>query len=234
MSQKPATTEGLTADEQKLVTAAVAAALAQLAHSENGEGKRTRTPRKRDKVPEYLTEGEIEKLFASIPKENVRDRAIFALLYYRGLRASEIGLLQASDFHAATGSILVRRLKGSRGGEYVATPAERRALKAWMKKRGAVPGPLFPSRKHAPIGRIQIFRLMRRYCSVAGIPLEKAHPHALKHSCGTHLSAREPDIVAVQAHLGHAQLANTMKYVQVSSRRRNEAAERLIRDGWGR
>jgi site-specific recombinase XerD len=190
--------------------------------------------RKQQKVPEYLTEDEIKRLFAAMPKAAVRERAIFALMYYRGLRVSEIGLFRLEDFRPSTGRIFVRRLKGSRGGEYHLVEAERAALKAWVKKRGAAPGPLFPSRNHHPIERTQLWRLMRRYCTAAGIPAEKAHPHALKHSCGTHLSAREKDIVAVQDHLGHASLANTMKYVQVSSRRRTEMSERLEGDGWGR
>ena len=54
--------------------------------------------------------------------------------------------------------------------------------------RGSVPGPLFRSRKQGPLKRVQIYKVMRRYCILAGIPLDKAHPHALKHSCVTHLS----------------------------------------------
>jgi len=72
--------------------------------------------------------------------------------------------------------------------------------------------------------------LMKGYCAAAGIPAEKAHMHALKHSCGTHLSAREADIVAIQDHLGHASIGNTMKYVAIASKRRDEFAARL--DGW--
>jgi site-specific recombinase XerD len=75
---------------------------------------------------------------------------------------------------------------------------------------------------------------MRQYCAAAGIPLEKAHMHALKHSCGTHLSAMEPDIVAIQDHLGHANIQNTMVYVQIASKRRDEFADRLMGRNWGR
>lgn len=213
---------------------ALAALVEQLGTADTPKVPKPRGKRKQQKVPEYLTEDEIKRLFAIIPKAAVRERAIFALLYYRGLRASEIGLFRLEDYRPTTGRIFVRRLKGSRGGEYHLVEAERAALKAWIKKRGTAPGPLFPSRNHKPLERTQVWRLMRRYCALAGITTEKAHPHALKHSCGTHLSAREKDIVAVQDHLGHASLANTMKYVQVSSRRRTEMSERLEGDGWGR
>ena len=42
--------------------------------------------------------------------------------------------------------------------------------------------------------------------------------------------AREADIVAIQDHLGHASIGNTMKYVAIASKRRDEFAARL--DGW--
>ena len=107
-------------------------------------------------------------------------------------------------------------------------------MKAWLRKRGTAPGPLFPSRNHKPISRHRIWGLMKRYCQSAGIPPEKAHPHALKHSCGTHLSAIERDIVAVQDHLGHANIQNTMMYVAISNRRRNDFAQQLEQQGFGR
>lgn len=223
----------LSPDQQKAIAALVIQQLAS--HQQPAEAApKSRGKRKQQKVAEYLTEEEIDRFFAAIPKTDVRSRAMFRLMYHRGLRVSEIGKFRIEDYRAIAGRIFVRRLKGSRGGEYHLVEAERTAVKAWLKVRGAAPGPMFPSRNHRPLSRWPIFRLMKQYCAAAGIPEEKAHPHALKHSCGTHLSAREKDIVAVQDHLGHADLRNTMKYVQVASRRRDELAERLDESGWGR
>jgi len=182
--------------------------------------------RKSSRIPAYLTPEEIVRLFAAIT--STRDRAIFRLAYHRGLRASELGMIQFGDYH--DGRILIRRLKGSRGGEYVLVKAERLALRRWIGERGSAPGPMFPSRNHRGISRFRLHGLMKGYCAAAGIPAEKAHMHALKHSCGTHLSAREADIVAIQDHLGHASIGNTMKYVAIASKRRDEFAARL--DGW--
>jgi integrase len=219
--------EDLTSEQQKTLSAL----LDQVAA---GKTPKLKKQRKTESGPAYLTEEEIERFFAAIPKSDLRSRAIFRLMYHRGLRVSEIGLLRLDDYRGGAGRIVVHRLKGSRGGEYLMVEPERQALKAWIRQRGATPGPLFESRNHGPLERTQIWRLMKKYCEAAGIPKEKAHPHALKHSCGTHLSAREPDIVAIQDHLGHAKLDNTMIYVRVSSRRRDELAERLDRSGWGK
>jgi integrase len=177
----------------------------------------------------YLKEEEIEALFRAITSK--RDTAMFRLAYHRGLRASEIGMLQMGDYRKDAGRLYVRRLKGSRAGEYRLTAVEQSSLRAWIRERGPAPGPLFPSRNHRPISRYMLDDLMKRYCAAAGIPRERAHMHALKHSCGTHL-AGELDVQLVQDHLGHADIRSTMVYVQITNRARDAVAERL--KDWGK
>ncbi|HEX4138378.1 MAG TPA: tyrosine-type recombinase/integrase [Bryobacteraceae bacterium] len=188
--------------------------------------------RRKKTVPEYLTEEEVARLFVAIGKD-VRSQAIFHVMYYRGLRASEIGKLRLEDYRAAVGRLFVRRLKGSNSGEFHLTESERTALNRWVRKRGKDPGPLFISRNGKPLSRWPVFALMKRYCAAAGIAPEKAHPHALKHSCGTHLSARANDVAVIQDHLGHVNIQNTMIYVQITNKRRDQFAESLTKDGWG-
>ncbi|MBZ5626333.1 MAG: tyrosine-type recombinase/integrase [Acidobacteriia bacterium] len=184
-------------------------------------------------LPKYLTEDQVASLFEAIG-DDVRSQAIFQVIYHRGLRASEVGLLQLEDYRPAAGRLFVRRLKGSRGGEYHLLPAERTWLNRWLRERGSRPGPLFVSRNHGPISRWRMNALMAKYCRLARIPAEKAHPHALKHSCGTHLSDRETDVAVIQDHLGHVNIQNTMIYVQITSKRRDEFASRLEESGWGK
>jgi len=167
--------------------------------------------------PKYLTEQEIQLLFGVI--KDPRDKAMFRLAYHRGLRASEIGNLNLADYHEIAGRppvarLVVKRLKGSRHTEYELTAVEQQAMGAWLRVRGRAAGPLFPSRNHRAISRKRIFELMRKYCKLAGLPPEKSHPHALKHSCGTHVLAKTADPVATQHHLGHADLRSTMVYAQ--------------------
>ena len=65
--------------------------------------------------------------------------------------------------------------------------------------------------------------LTKHYCKLAGIPEEKAHFHALKHTCGTiMLSVLKESIVDVQHHLGHADIRSTMVYAKLTSEQANE------------
>ena len=87
----------------------------------------------------YLETSEIERLFKAIG-EHKRDRAIFRLVYHRGLRAHEPGTLQLSDFRERDGVLFVRRGKGSISREHSLIPVELVALRAWIKERGTMPG----------------------------------------------------------------------------------------------
>ena len=65
----------------------------------------------------YLQPEEIQQLFRVI--KGKRDRAIFRLVYHRGLRAHEVGLIQLSDFKDRDGLLYVHRGKGSISREHL-------------------------------------------------------------------------------------------------------------------
>ena len=107
----------------------------------------------------YLLPEEVDALFAVI--KSPRDKAIFRLAYFRGMRASEISALQLSDFDPHRGTLRVDRLKGSNLTLQRLLPQEMHALRAWLKVRGARPGPLFPSQMGARAGKLGIFTANR-------------------------------------------------------------------------
>lgn len=186
--------------------------------------------KKRRPLPKYLIADQIRELLRVIRPP--RDQAIFRLAYHHGLRASEIGMIQMSDYRpgrrAENDYLLIERLKGSIGGDTKLIPAAAHAIRMWLKTRGWASGPLFPSKKKNPISRSWLHRLMQRYCAMAGIPPEKAHFHTLKHTCGTMLlSERKESIVDVQHHLGHADIKSTMIYATLTEQADEERSQRL-------
>lgn len=173
---------------------------------------------------QYLNEDEIAALFRSI--DSPRDLALFEVALRRGLRASEVGLLQLADLRLSVRRLYVRRLKHGNSGEYLLGDREVRALRKWLAVRGSAPGPLFPSRNHKQISRQRLDELMRHYGDRAGLPPEKRHFHCLRHTAGTHLGEKA-DLVEVQDWLGHRDPRSTMKYLKVRNKRRTELGERL-------
>ena len=185
-------------------------------------------PRRQWSTIKHLTEDQIRRFFSVI--ENPRDRAMFRLAYHRGLRASEIGMLQFSDLDLANDRIEISRLKGSTGGSYHMCRSERLAVHAWIRKRGTAPGALFPSREREGVSRQMLDYLMKHYGALANLPEDRRHVHVLKHSCATHLFNLGESLEDVQDHLGHRNIQNTLVYAAFTNQRR-QARERRI-DAW--
>lgn len=175
----------------------------------------------------YLQRVEVEKIFSKIT--SVRDKAIFTVMYYRGLRASEVGLLQIKDVRLKDGRIYIRRLKGSISGEYLLSPPEIKVLKNWLEQRGSwLTQTLFPSNRGTPIDRVTLYNLFRRYGEMAGIETDRLFPHTLKHSIATHLLEAGEDLTTVKDWLGHRSITSTEEYGKITSVRRDRDSKRVF------
>ncbi len=181
----------------------------------------------------YLKVSEIQALFQIIEKQRDRvrmrrDRAIFRIVYHHGLRIHEVRRLQLGDFRDRDGLLFIYRGKGSISRQHKLVPEALRCLRAYVREdRGSEPGALFPSRQGCNgISPRRIEQLFGEYCGQAGIRPEKAHPHALKHSCGTHLAERGETPEVIQDWLGHRDPSSTQIYMHFSDRRRDQAAQR--------
>ena len=174
----------------------------------------------------YLTSNEKEALFHVIENDtslhSIRNRAIFFLAEYCGLRASEVGKLRISDFDIQKKEIYVRRLKGSKNNTL-------RILDAYvydalleyisLRKSNTISSDLmFISQKGNPISRKTIDDIMKKYCSLAGIPKDKSHFHVLKHTRTITLAELGLDTKEVQNWIGHKSVRNTEIYLQFTSR----------------
>lgn len=173
----------------------------------------------------YLTQEQIQSLLDSIL--SIRDRAIFTVAYWRGLRVSEVGALRVEDYRPVARRLFVRRVKGGTSAEYVISPQETRALDNWLKVRGTDPGPLFVARGSNPISRQRLHNLMVSYSTQLGFPEDRRHFHCLRHSIATHLVGQGMDIMLIRDWLGHRDIASTMVYAKVMNPVRDKASEKL-------
>lgn len=154
----------------------------------------------------------------------LRDRALLVLLYGGGLRVSEACDLRLEDLSLRLGADPgpgLLRVTG-KGGKERLVPfggAARTRLEEWLELgrpllsgRGA-PWVLL-SRGGRRLDRHRAFRVVRRWALAAGLG-GAIHPHALRHSCATHLLAGGGDLRSVQEFLGHADLRTTERYTHV-------------------
>ncbi len=182
--------------------------------------------RKQDRAITFLTQEEMQRLFSVI--KNKRDRAIFAVAYRHGLRASEVGMLQLTDLDLKAGRITINRVKGSMSGTYPMAPDTVKLLRSYIKSRKDASPYLFISNRGLPIDRRTLLVMMKKYGTAAGIPKEKQQFHALKHSIGTHILDAGEDVYFAKDWLGHKNIQNTTIYSKFSTGTRDARARKMF------
>jgi integrase/recombinase XerC len=164
-----------------------------------------KTPKAPQRLPSVPTAEQTNELINAVAADRLerpfpeRDRLIFELLYGCGLRISELVGLDLDDFDYREQWIRVRgKGRKERQVPYGATAAF--ALEKYLAVRAVKP------REKALFANHLGTRLSDR----------GMHPHSLRHAFATHLLADGADLRAIQELLGHARLATTQKYTQVS------------------
>ncbi|MCH9632561.1 MAG: Tyrosine recombinase XerD [Chlamydiae bacterium] len=177
-------------------------------------------------VPKVLSSPQVEKLLnapdISMETES-RDKAIMEVLYGSGLRVSEICSLKINDVddHFV-------RVKGKGGKERI-VPIGNKAVEAVdhylcnFRQDGESPY-LFLTQRKKPIDRVLVWKRIKFYAQRAGIT-QNLSPHTLRHSFATHLLENGADLRVIQEMLGHANIATTDRYTQVSQKHLKNAFE---------
>lgn len=175
-------------------------------------------------LPHVLDRGDVDRLFAAVEERlvtpsaaDLRLSALVELLYGSGLRATELVSLPRNAVSPDRPFLI---LKGKGGRERLVPISDRaRAAVAQWRDHVPVESPwLFPSgRRH--LSRIRLYQMLKLLAADAGIPPDRVSPHVLRHAFATHLLEGGADLRALQAMLGHADIATTQIYTHVDSRR---------------
>jgi len=103
------------------------------------------------------------------------------------------------------------------------------ALRAWFRERRCDGSDyLFTSQKGGRLDRTQFFRIFQTVAETAALPIEKRHPHVLKHSLASHLVAGNVNLALIRQALGHRSINSTMQYVGTSDGQAAEAAQAAL------
>ncbi len=184
------------------------------------------TPQRFAYLPTFLTEDEVNRLFAApniSTAEGIRDRAILELLYAAGLRVSELVSLKHSDLDLNAGLVVCY----GKGSKERRVPIGKSAIH-WLQRYavvklsyGKATAPNMFLNRGKPLTRQFIWAMVKRHAKAVGV--KDISPHTLRHSFATHLLQHGADSRSVQALLGHSDISTTQIYTHMTDRHLRKA-----------
>ena len=178
-----------------------------------------RAPKVEKKLPAILSVDEVTRLLEQpgdqTPKD-LRDKAMLELLYATGIRVSELIHLELADVNMSIGFITCRDENKERMIPFGKTT--KAALLKYMDGardallKGKASKWLFTNCSGGAMSRQGFWKLIKYYGEKAGIKGELT-PHTLRHSFAAHLISNGADMRAVQAMMGHSDVATTQVYM---------------------
>jgi integrase/recombinase XerD len=179
----------------------------------------------------YLTKIEINKLYKAInsnpiPVMAMRDKTLISLALSTALRVSALVNINIEDIDLENNVINViekrQKVRTIEFGEQT-----KKVLQDWIEVRNKEFGDvnttaLFLSQKKGRLSVDAVGDLLTKYCMEAGI--KRITPHKLRATASCMMAKNNIPVKAIAKQLGHAQIATTMRYIDVF----NEDTEKAI------
>ena len=176
------------------------------------------SPKKPDRLPDFLTLEEVEKILNIPSKKNwqsLRDKAILELLYSTGIRVGELTSLKIEDIDFFQELIKVK----GKGKKERIVPIGSYALKALIEYIERRPNKkeknVFLNKYGKPLSERSVERIIDKFSKKAGIG-KKITPHTFRHTFATHMLDRGADLRTVQELLGHERITTTQIYTHLT------------------
>ncbi|HAX17347.1 MAG TPA: site-specific tyrosine recombinase XerD [Actinobacteria bacterium] len=186
-----------------------------------------KNPKKPLNLLEVLDENDVNNFLNNIPyssKLQLRDRAMFELIYSSGLRVSEIVNLKLNDIDYENSMI---RFVGKGNKERIVPigKTSQKFLLSYIKTARPKIHPLNVNKKTSEyiflnkngnkLTRQGFWKILKNYEKKIN-PEKKMYPHLFRHSFATHLLQNGADLRLVQELLGHSSISTTQIYTNIN------------------
>lgn len=170
-------------------------------------------PRRPRRLPEVLSQEEVQAILAAAP--NAKYRTAFMLAYGSGLRTDEVLHLEPRHIDSGRMVIRVERGKGRKDRDVVLSPRLleelRQCWRTYRPKRFLLEGRIAGQ----PLAPTSLQRAFHIACQRASIT-KHVTPHSLRHAFATHLVEGGTNLRVVQTLLGHESVATTTVYTHLA------------------
>ncbi len=195
-----------------------------------------RPPRKKTKLPKVFNEIELEK-FLKAPDHNtdtrfkkytLRDKLIFTMFAYTGLRRTELIDLNWNDINLGNKYLIVRKSKNK---NQRIIPLHYRVIKLldlYLNQRLPLKNnALFIGRTGERIHHNSLKNLFDRYTKISGLSGKGYTIHTLRHTFATRLLSKNVSLVNIKNLMGHRSLESTQIYLHVTGKELEESINLL-------
>ena len=169
-------------------------------------------PKKNKKLPIVLSQDEIQKMFNVC--ENLKHKAILALLYSGGLRVSELINLKWQHIDRSRMIINIIQAKGKKdrqiGLNASLIPLLEKYFQQYKSKEYVLNGQNFPQYSARSVGEV-----IKQLAQKAGLS-KRVYTHLIRHCTFTHMVEMGTDINLIQRIAGHSNVKTTAIYCHIS------------------
>ena len=156
-----------------------------------------------------------------------RERLMIDLLYYGGLRLSELGPLKVENFDSQSGTITFER-KGGKVQTLFPQESDKifDRLEYWLDRRLVESEWVFPGKEGRPITTRALYNTITKILRRSGVPL--ATPHSFRKARATELYLETKDLLRVRDYLGHSDAKVTQTYIDKKNLAKGVSLEMLL------
>ena len=173
-------------------------------------------------LPKFLTVQEINKLLNSLEGSKpieIRNKAMFELLYATGMRISELINLKVENINFEERFV---RIKGKGNKERIVPMNDiaqkylyEYIFKARLQLQTTLTNIVFLNARGNILTRQGFYKILKTHALLVGI--EDISPHKFRHSIATHMLNEGANLKIVQELLGHENISTTQIYSHVST-----------------
>jgi site-specific recombinase XerD len=197
--------------------------------------RKIKIPKKKNKIPIVMSKYEVDLIIRSVDfapsrcrKNNTRDKLILSLLYYTGIRRSELLNLNWNDINLSMNTLTIRSGKGGKDRLIPLHKAVTVLLDKYLDERLPLKTDALIIGEQGKRMCICSFRnLLDMYLALSGLKKKGYSAHSFRHSFATHLVEAGVDLFKVQRLMGHASLDTTKIYINFNSSQMAKAVDRL-------
>ncbi len=201
----------------------------------NNPAKKLRGPRAPSTIPKVIPKHDIRRIIDSVRfapsgrfKNRLRDKLILSVLYYTGIRKSELLGLSWDDLDLEKSTLLVRSGKGYKDRIIPIHPKVLKLLDQYLMLRLPLRDrALFIGNRGKKLTKGSFTNILYRYLRLSGLENRGYSAHTFRHSFATHLVEAGVDIFKIQKLLGHSSLDTTKIYISFSHKSVSDSVNRL-------